>query len=82
MPSSLGDRERLYSQARVLQEKGPLQGLRLGSCLTLGNELSKETKMLTEQKIVLGRGARVENSRVRKPRRTALPHGSQSWILW
>ena len=33
--------------------------------------------MLTKQEILLGKGTRVEGSRVRKPRRTALPRGSQ-----
>ena len=32
--------------------------------------------MLTKQKTLLGRGTQVENSRVREPRRTALPRGS------
>ena len=31
------------------------KGLRVGSCLTLGNELSKETYELTKQKILLER---------------------------
>ena len=53
----------------------PFQGPKLGSCLTLGNELSKETHVLTKQEILLGKGARVESSRVREPRRTALPRG-------
>ena len=34
--------------------------------------------MLTEQEILLGKGTRVESSRVREHRRTALPRGSQS----
>ena len=34
--------------------------------------------MLTEQEAVLGRDAQVESSRLREPRRTALPHGLQS----
>ena len=34
--------------------------------------------MLTKQEILLGKGTRVESSRVREPRRTAPPHGSQS----
>ena len=51
---------------------GPFQGLKLGSCLTLGNELSEETHVLTKQEILLGKGTRVESSRVREPRRTAL----------
>ena len=50
----------------------PFQGPRVGSCLTLGNELSKETHMLTKQETLLGRGTWVESSRVREPRRTAL----------
>ena len=33
--------------------------------------------MLTKQEILLGKGTRVESSRVREPRRTALPRGSQ-----
>ena len=36
----------------------PFQGLKLGSCLTLGNELSKETYVLTKQEILLGKGPR------------------------
>ena len=60
----------------------PFQGPKQGSCLTLGNELSKETHVLTKQEILLGRGTQVESSRVREPGRTALPHGSQSRVLW
>ena len=52
----------------------------MGSCLTLRNELSKETHVLTKQEILLGKGARVESRRVREPRRTALSHGLQSWF--
>ena len=55
----------------------PFQGPKLGSCLTLGNELSEETHVLTKQEILLGKGARVESRRVREPRRTALPR-----VLW
>ena len=47
--------------------------------LTLGNGLSEETHVLTKQEILLGKGTRVESSRVRKPRRTALLRGSQSY---
>ena len=59
----------------------PFQGLKLGSCLTLGNELSEETH-LTKQEVLLGKGTRAESSRVREPRRTALSHGLQSRVLW
>ena len=54
------------------------QGPKLGSCLTLGNELSEEIHVLTEQEILLGKGTRMESSRVREPKRTALP---QSRVL-
>ena len=53
----------------------PFQGLKLGSCLTLRNELSEETHGLTKQEILLGRGTQVEGRGVREPRRTALPPG-------
>ena len=58
----------------------PFQGLKLGSCLTLRNELSEETHVLTKRKALLVKGTWVESRRVRGPRRTALPHGSQSWL--
>ena len=53
----------------------PFRGLRVGSCLTLKNELSKEIHVLTKYETLLGRGAWVESSRVREPRRTSLTHG-------
>ena len=37
----------------MLQEGGPLPGPETGSCLTLGNELSEETHVLTKQEILL-----------------------------
>ena len=64
-----------------LQEGGPVWGLKPGSCLTLRNELSEEIPVLTKQEILLGKGTRVESSRVREPRRTALPHGWQSCFM-
>ena len=72
--SSLG---RIYKPGDQLQKccrKGDLfQGPKLGSCLTLGNELSEETHVLTKQESLLGKGTRLESSRVREPRRSALP---------
>ena len=63
--------------------KGDLfQGLRVGSCPTLGNELSEESHMLRKQESLLRRDAWEESRRVREPRRTAAPCGSQSWVLW
>ena len=57
-------------------KRDAIQGLKLGSCLTLGNELSEETHVLRKQEILLGKGTRVESNRVREHRRTALSHGS------
>ena len=57
-------------------------GPAMGSCLTLGNEFSDETFLLTKQETVLGKGIWVESRRVREPRRTTLIRGSQSWVLW
>ena len=47
----------------------------MGTCLTLGNELSKKIHVLKKQEILLGKGAWVESSRARELRRTALTHG-------
>ena len=65
----------------VAGRRNPFQGPKLGSCLTLGNELSKETHVLTKQEIFLGNGTQVESSRVREHRRPALSHGLQSRVL-
>ena len=64
----------------ALQEGYPFHGPKLGSCLTLGNELSEETHVLTKQELLLGKGTWAESSR--EPRRTALSHGWQSRVLW
>ena len=53
----------------------------MGPCLTLGNELSEETHVLTKQETFLGRGAQAESSGVKEPRRTALLCGSQFGVL-
>ena len=58
----------------------PFQGPKLGSCLTLGNELSEETRVLTKQEILMGKGTRGEGSRVRKQRRTVLIENNNSSI--
>ena len=57
---------------------GLLPGWKLGFCLPLRNDLSEETHVLTKLLlclILLGKGAWVESSRVREPRRTAVPSG-------
>ena len=45
------------TRVAICHRKGdPFQGPKLGSYLTLRNELSKETHVLTKQEILLGRG--------------------------
>ena len=39
-----------------------------------------ETQVLTKQEILLGKGTRVESSRVTEPRRTALPRGPLTFV--
>ena len=51
----------------MLQEGDPFQGPKLGCCLTLRSELFEETHLLTKQEIFLGKGTRVESSRVKNP---------------
>ena len=71
------------TRVTICYRKGdPFQGLKLSSCLTLGNELSEDTHVLTKQEILLGKGTQVESNRVREPRRTALLRGSQCRVLW
>ena len=43
------------------------QGLNMGSCLTLGNELSEETHALAKQETLLGWGARTGSSKSGNP---------------
>ena len=59
----------------------PYRVSRVGSCLTLGKELSEKTRA-DKARDFIGKGTQVESSRVREPRRTALPRGSQSRVLW
>ena len=41
-----------------------------------------EEKRADKARDFIGKGTQVESSRVREPRRTALSHGLQSWVLW
>ena len=54
----------------------------MGYSVTLRNEFSEETHVLTKQKTLLGRGAWAEISRVREHRSIALPRGLRSQVLW
>ena len=61
---------RVPARVTICCRKGDsFQGPKLGSFLTLGNELSEEIHVLTKQEILLGKGTWVESSRVKKPSR-------------
>ena len=45
----------------------PFKGPRVGSCLTLENELSEETHVLTKQETLLRRDTHLKSSRVGTP---------------
>ena len=72
----------LWNGHEIVAGRGnPFQGPRPGSCLTLENELSKVTLLLTKEETLLRRGAQVESRRVKETKRTSLPHGLQSRVL-
>ena len=53
------------------RKRDPFQGPKLGSCLTLRDELSEGTHVLTKQEILMGKGTQVESRRVREHGRLA-----------
>ena len=53
----------------------------MGSCLTLGNELSMETFMLTKQETLLG-GAPGGKQQDKGTQEDCSATGSQSQVLW
>ena len=57
----------------VLQEDGPLPEPETGLLPNTQKWIVGETHVLTKQEILLGKGTGVESSRVREPRRIALP---------
>ena len=57
----------------VLQEDGPLPGPETGLLPNTQKWIVGETHVLTKQEILLGKGTGVESSRVKEPRRIALP---------
>lgn len=64
----------------LFQEGDSFQDLRVSTCLILSVELSEETHRLTDfiGKKYLGE----ERSKARGPRRTVLPCGWKSRVLW
>ena len=62
----------------MLQEGGLLPGPKTGLLSNTQKWIVRDTHVLTKQEILLGKDTRVESSRVREPRRIALPRGSKS----
>ena len=58
-PGNLKGNQSWIFTGSVPRRGTPCQGPKLGSCLTLGNELSEETHVLTKREILLGKGTRV-----------------------
>ena len=69
-------RRKVQKPRIVAGREDPFQNPSVGSYLTLRNELSEETYVLTKQETLLGRGSPGREQQLRGPRRTALPHGS------
>ena len=69
-----------FSKSRCCRKADPFQGPKPGSCLTLRDELSEETRV-HQARDFIGKGTLVENSKVREPRRTALPRGLQGFMV-
>ena len=69
-----------YSSFKALwqhyRKEDPSQGSRVGSCLTLRNELFEEMQVLTKQDTLLERGAQAESSKVRETQE----NGSAMWF--
>ena len=60
-------KQSLWNECGICYQNGDsFQGLRVGCCVTLRNELSKETRVLTKQKTLLVRGAWAEGSSIRE----------------
>ena len=71
----------VFEQSQRCRKGDPFQGPKLGSYLTLKWIVRGDT-CADKARALLGQGAQVESRRVREARRTALPHGWQSRLLW
>ena len=77
---SVSFQESKYTE--VLQEGRPLPRPETGLLSNTWKWMSEETRVLTKQETLLGKGTWVESRRGREPRKTALPHGLQCLVLW
>ena len=74
--------EKSPARVAICCRKGdPFQGPTLGSCLTLRNELSKETHVQTKQETLFGK-APGWSTVGKGTQEDCSASGSQSWVLW
>ena len=66
----------------VLQEGEPLPGPETGHLSNTWKGIVQGDTCADKARGVIGKGHWVESSRVREPRRTVLPRGLQSRVLW
>ena len=66
----------------MLQEGGPLPGPETELLSNTQKRIVQGDTCADKARDFIGKGTRVESSRVRECRRTALPRGSQSLVLW
>ena len=74
--------EESHQSRHLLQEGGPLPGPETGLLSNTRKWIVRGDTSAGKARDFMGKGTRVESSRVREPRRTALPHGLQSRVLW
>lgn len=70
----------IYIHLHIAGRETHSRGLRVGCCLTLGNELYRETHVLNKQETLLGKDTG-QRPGIKRPSRT-LSRGSQSQVLW
>ena len=66
----------------MLQEGGPLPGPETGLLSNTRKWIVRGDTCADKARDFIGKGTRAESRRLREPRRTALPRGSHSWVLW
>ena len=75
---ALSGKQGHWAKVGLLQEGGPLPGNETGLLSNTQKWIVWGDTCVTKQEILLGKGTRGESSRVREPRRTALPRGLHS----
>ena len=65
----------------LLQEGGSLPGPKTGLLSNTQKLIVRGDTSAEKARDFIGKGTQVESRKVREPRRTVLPRGSQSWVL-